>query len=123
MKSLRGEASEQQVRGWLTSPFLLDFSSASCTVAGNKMNISCRFGVAQGEKMRDSDDLRHSRAKLACSALTPIKLAPWGHVAELCRKASSSPFDWAFSKADDEAAYKQIPPLPEHSQLAAIALK
>ena len=50
-------------------------------------------------------------------------LASWGHVAEVCRKASSSTFGWEFLKADHEAAYKQPPLQGEHAQLAVIALK
>ena len=119
------EACDQQTKGWLTPPFSLRFSSASssCVIADRKLNIAFRFGVKQAEKLRACDDLKHSLTNLACSALTPIKLVSCGHVAELSRRASSSPFDWDFIKADREAAYMQHPMRGEHAALAVIALK
>ena len=109
-KALWSEAKEQQLKGRLSGPFRLTFSSSStCTVGGRKLNIAFRFGVEQGEKIRACDDIKHRLTNLDCSVLTPTKLVSWGHVAELCRKAGSSTFDWEFSKADREAAYKQLP--------------
>ena len=54
---------------------------------------------------------------------TPIKLVSWGHLAELSNLVNSGRRDWAFFKADHDAAYKQLPTEARHSQLAVIALR
>ena len=46
-------------------------------------DIAFRFGVEQAEKHRDFDDLKRILTNLACSVASPIKLAPWGHLAQL----------------------------------------
>ena len=95
--ALWAEASDQQLKGWLSAPFhLTSPSSSSCAIAGEKRNIDFRFGAAQGEKLGACDGLKHSLASLACSVLTPITLTSWGHVEALCRRAISSHFDWEF---------------------------
>ena len=60
---------------------------------------------------------------LACTVLTPIKLASWGHIAEMCNSVRQSAVGWHFSKAAHEAAYKQLPLLWEHISLAVISLR
>ena len=60
---------------------------------------------------------------LACCVATPIRLASWDHLAEMCRRISSSNKDWHLFKADHEAAYKQLPLEWEHSSLAVISLR
>ena len=59
---------------------------------------------------------------LACSAATPIKLASWGHLSELCRMVAHAKRDWHFFKADQEAAYKPPPLEWGQSNVAAVAL-
>ena len=70
-----------------------------------KLNIAIRIGVEQACKLRDCDDIRYTMTNLACVVETPIKLAPWGQFAEMCRPIQSSQRDWKLLKADDEAAY------------------
>ena len=88
-----------------------------------EMNVAFRFGAEQADKPRACDDLRYSMTDLACRALTPIKLASWGHVSEMCRSISSDNRPWYFFKADHEAAYKQLPLAPGQSKLAVVALR
>ena len=81
------------------------------------------LGVAQADKHRTCGDLRHSRTNLACIAETPIKLVSWGHLTELTDRVGDKGRDWAFFKADHEAAYKQLPLDYGPAKLAAIALR
>lgn len=60
---------------------------------------------------------------LACSAVTPIKLASLDHLDEMCRTISPSKCDWHFFKAGREAAYKHPPIDWAESSLAVIALR
>ena len=122
-QALWGEALAQHSAGWLTAPFQLSSEGSPFTLTSSEVNIAFRFGVAQAGKLRACDDLRYSRANLACSALTPIKLISWGHIAQLSRLIASSGKAWHFFKADREAAYKQLPLEFSHSKLAVIALR
>ena len=117
------EAITQHQKGWLTKPFLLAEGNTPFTLKDKKLNIAFRFGVEQADKLRACDDLCHSMTNLACVVQTPIKLASWDHVAEMCRLVASTACDWHFFKADHEAAYKQLPLNWEHSRLAVIALR
>ena len=119
-KILWKEALEQQAKGWLAPPSLIDTASLA---SASPLNYAFRFGVAQGEKLRACDDLKHALTNRACIVRTPIKLVSWDHVAEVCRRAASSRSDWHFFKADHEAAYKQLPMKWEHSRLAVITLR
>ena len=94
-------------KGWLTPPFPLTLDSSPFILRGESLNVAFRFGVEQADKLRACDDLRHSLANLACVVSTPIKLASWGHVAEMCNRVGGPGRDWHFLKADHEAAYKQ----------------
>ena len=114
---------EQQAKGWLTAPFPLTTRSEPFRLKDPKLNIAFRFGVDQADKLRACDDLRHSMTNLACVVETPIKLASWDHLAEMCRRIKTSELDWQFFKADHEAAYKQLPILWEQSKLAVVALR
>ena len=121
--TLWSEAMEQCEKGWLTQPFPLCTSKAPFTLRNPELNIAFRFGVEQGEKLRACDDLRHSRTNLSCVVETPIKLVSWDHLAELTNLVSDGSRDWAFFKADREAAYKQLPLDSTHAKLAVIALR
>ena len=114
---LRKEYLGQQAKGWLPRPVLIDLDASR---PASPINYASLFGVSKGEMLRARDDMDPSPAKLSCIVRTPIKLASWGHVAELCRRVASSRSDWRFFKADREAAYKQIPLKWEQSRLAAV---
>ena len=122
-KHLWNEALEQQSKGWLTPPFPLATKGDPFTLRDEKLNVAFRFGVEQADEIRACDDLRYSMANLACVVHTPIKLASWDHLAEMCRHIQHTQKDWHLFKADHEAAYKQLPVLWGHSQLAVIALR
>ena len=85
--------------------------------------MAFRFGVEQSDKLRACDDLRHARTNLACVVETPIKLVCWDHLVEIANLVNDGKRDWAFIKADHEAAYKQLPMCMGHQKLAVIALR
>ena len=117
------EAQSQQKEGWLSEAFPLSFDGQPFILRNPNLNIAFRFGVEQADKLRACDDLRHSMTNLACVVLTPIKLASWDHVAEMCSQIREPNRDWHFFKADHEAAYKQLPIDEGHAKLAVIALR
>ena len=117
------EALSQQKEGWLTTHFPLSTENEPFVLKGPKINVSFRFGVEQGAKLRACDDLRHSVTNLACVVLTPIKLASWDHLAEISNILNTHSRGWSFFKADHEAAYKQLPLRESPSHLAVTALK
>ena len=110
-------------KGWLTAPFLIESTNRAFSVKNPVMNISFRFGVRKGEKLRACDDLRHSAANLSCAVETPTKLVSRGHLSELCRRVELPGRDWRFMKADPADSYKQLPLAWEHSRMAVVALK
>ena len=122
-KALWDEALEQCEKGWLNRPFLLCSDDHPWVLTNPELNIAFRFGVKQGAKLRACDDLRYSRTNLACVVETPIKLVSWDHLAELTHLVNDRTRDWAFLKADHEAAYKQLPLDHYHSKLAVVALR
>ena len=93
------------------------------TLRNKQLNVAFRFGVEQADKLRACDDLRYSRVNLACVVTTPIKLASWDHLAEMCRSVGDTNQDWSFLKADHEAAYKQLPLEESQANLAVVALR
>ena len=117
------EAIEQHKLGWLTAPFPLASVSEPFVLLDKKLNIAFRFGVSQADKLRACDDLRYSLTNLACVVHTPIKLASWDHLAEMCRLVQDTKKDWHLFKADHEAAYKQLPLEWSQSKLAVVALR
>ena len=122
-KALWDEALDQCKKGWLNHPFPLSTDEKPYVLSNPELNIAFRFGVEQGSKLRACDDLRHSRTNLACVVETPIKLVSWDHLAELTHLVNDGTRDWAFMKADHEAAYKQLPLDHHHAKLAVIALR
>ena len=120
---LWGEALLQVKSEWPAPPFPLSRESAPYTLLYPTLNIAFRFGAQQADKLRACDDLRYAMTNLACSVVTPTKLASWDHLSELCRTVAHAKRDWHFFKADHEAAYKQLPLEWEQSNLAAIALR
>ena len=120
---LWAEAMEQSKAGWLTEPFALSTKGQPYTLKDSNLNIAFRFGVEQSDKLRACDDLRYSLTNLACVVETPIKLASWDHVAEMCHSIASSSHAWHFMKADHEAAYKQLPLDWDQAKLAVVALR
>ena len=86
-------------------------------------NIAFRFGVDQADKLRACGDLRRNTANLYCTVWTPIKLPTWDRLSQLCLNIRTSDREWAFFKADRQAAYKKLPLAPEHQRLAMVALR
>ena len=122
-EELWNEAMEQVNKGWLNLPTPLSTEQKPFVLHNPELNIAFRFGVEQSDKLRACDDLRHSRTNLACVVETPIKLVSWDHLVEVTNLTNTATRNWAFFKADHEAAYKQLPLAPSHAKLAIIALK
>ena len=120
---LWGESTAQVKKGWLNSPVELEEGGRPKGFRTGKYNIAFRFGAEQAAKLRACDDLRRSLANSACSVLTPIQLASWGHLAQLCRRSCGESRDWALLNADHEAAYKQLPTRPSEQAREIIASK
>ena len=121
-KALRGEDLAQREKGWANRPFRLSLDRHPFVLNSPELNIAFRFGVEQIDKLRACDDLRHARTNLASVVQTPIKRARWGHVADLTNLVNDGKMDLSLSKADREAAYKQLPldsPLKACSNCAA----
>ena len=109
-ESHRQESLDQQEKGWHTEAPPRTSDGAPFATHDAKINVAVRFGVEQADKLRACDDLRYSMTNLACCVAAPIKLASWGHLAEMCRADSAHSRVWHFFKADREAAYQQAPP-------------
>ena len=121
---LRGEAIDQGGKDWLSEPIPIAADGEASTWRSNSFNVAFRFGVAQAEKIRACDDLKHSLANLSRAVLTPIKLVSWGHLAQLSHLMSRPRnADWGLFEADHEAAYKQLPIDPVDQRGAIIALR
>ena len=121
--ALWNEAMEQCEKGWLHGMFPLREAMGPGGFKDKAINVAFRFGVAQDDKLRACDDLRHALVNLACKVTTPIKLVSRDHVAELCRSSAGSSYDWSFFKADHQAAYKQLPLDPSETNLAITGLR
>ena len=103
-------------------PFPLTATSSSFKLNRPDLNISFRFGVEQGAKLRACDDLRHSATNLARVVETTIELVIWDRLAEISNLVNTMGRVWSFFKADHEADYKQLPMGASHSSLAVIPL-
>ena len=121
--AFRDEAMEQCKKGWLRGQFPLKEDLGSSFFTDEAINVDFRLGVEQDDKLRACDDLKHAMVNLACRVATPIKLVSWGHVAELCRSTANSIYDWEFFKADQQAAYKQLPLDLSETKQAIVGLR
>ena len=65
------EACEQVKKRWLGAPLPIDTLGNVATYEKGKTNIAFRFGVAQGDKLRAFDDLRHNCVNLRCTVWIP----------------------------------------------------
>ena len=103
-QSLRGEAIRQTEKGRRIPPLPLSNEENPFVPKRSQMNVAFRFGVDQSDNLRARDDLRHARTNLAFVVETPINLVRWGHLDELSNLVKIGERDWAFFKADREAA-------------------
>ena len=55
--------------------------------------------------------------------MDPIALPTWDHSAQSAIDLRKRKHDWEFPKADHASAYKNLPLIPEHAQLAFGALR
>ena len=55
--------------------------------------------------------------------MDPITLPTWGHIDQPALDLRKRRLNWEFFKADHASAYKNLPLLPEHSQLAFVVLR
>ena len=88
-----------------------------------QFDISFRLGVGQTEKLRESDDLKHSVANSARSVHTPIQLVSWDHIAQLPRFRAEKGGDLVMFKTDHESAYKQMPIDPDDRKNAIVSIR
>ena len=95
--SLWGESLSQCENGWPTHAIPLISNGKPFALRNPELNVAFLFGVAQSDKLRACDDLRHARTNLACAVETPIKLVSWGRLAELTNFANDKKRGWAFS--------------------------
>ena len=79
------------------------------SIASEKIAVAFRFGVGQAGKLRAFDDLRRRHFNLHCTVCAPIKLPTRDHISQMCLDIKPPDRKWAFSKADHEEAYKQLP--------------
>ena len=114
-----------QRKSWIGAASLLntDGGGEAFTLANRLINVSFRFGFGLAEELRACDVLRRDTVNLACTVLTPTKLAPRGHLSEMCKMAKHTAHDWRLFKAEHEHSYKHLPINWGHSSLAAIALR
>ena len=75
-----------------------------------------------GEKVRACDGLKASLTNKACSALSPITLPTWEHVAQISSALALSRRPLALGEADESDAYKKQPLCPADSTSAVITL-
>lgn len=113
----------QQTMGLLTTSFPLATADAPFTLADSSLNVSFGFGAEQAEELRARDDLRRVLKNLACATHTRAKLVSRGRLAEISRFVNAGRRDCAFSKADREDSYKQMPLNSQHSRLSFIAMR
>ena len=79
------------------------------SVESGTSNVTFRFSALRVGKVRACDDFKYGRVNLSCAVRTPITLPTWGRIGQLSLAVRDSAVDWAFSKADHEAAYKNLP--------------
>ena len=112
---------DQHAKGWLGAPVELKASGRPADLRSGGCDIVFRLGAEQAEKLRACDDLKHGLTNQERRARTPIPLVSWGNLPQLCRTYARDGMDWAFSKADHEEAYKQLPLGPADRPFAIIA--
>ena len=117
------EALSQVERGWLTDPLPLGESGGMMSVETGDSNVTFRFAALQMDKVRACGDFKYGRVNLARTVRTPITLPTWDHIGQLCLGVLGSDVDWAFFKADHEAAYKNWPLSPDQANRCIAALR
>ena len=88
-----------------------------------RANAAFRFAVIQTDKVRACDDLKYGCANLACATRTPIALATWGHIGQICLDVADAGQPWSFFKADHKAAYKNLPLNPAQSDTCIATIR
>ena len=123
--SLGAKLATRYLGGWLSTPLPIDTIGNGATYQKGKTNIAFRFDVDLADKVRARDDHRRNTANihLHCTVWAPIKLPTRDHISHMSLNIRHTQRKWAFSKSDHEAAYKQLPTTPDHTNLALVALK
>ena len=116
------EMMDQVDKGWLQEPKLLNEKGRFVDSPDKPLNNAFRFAVVQGEKVRAVDDLRASLTNKACSAVTPITLPSWEHIAQITLELIPCGRSLALGKADESDAYKKLPLRQKDMDLAVITL-
>ena len=93
------------------------------TYRAGSTDVAFRFDVDQAGQIRAFDDLKHNRVSLYCSVWTPIKLPPWGRVAQLVLIVDGELRERSCCKADHEAGNEQLPMDPTHADLAMVSIR
>ena len=103
-------------------PSPIDLEGSVSTYEKGSVNISSRFGVGHAGKLRAFDDLKRNEVNLFCTDWAPTKLPMWGHIAQMCLDVRLTKKDCGFFKPG-RAAYKQLPMMPGHADLATVAIR
>lgn len=109
--------------GWLTGPFPMGDSGGIPTIAPGAWNVTFRFSALQMDKSRARADFKYGQVYLSCDSRPPIDLPAWYHRGKLPQDARSPNLDWAFFKADRQAAHKYLPLATGQSPLCIVALR
>ena len=104
--------------GWLADPIPID-----CIDQTRAIPVR-RFALAQGDKTRFCDNFKRSCTNRCASTDTPIKLPSADTLAEIATRLSRPDGGQvALWKSDHEAAYKQLPVNPLHSEFCWVVAK
>ena len=112
----------QVEKGWMCAPAELAISGTPEGHAPGGYNAAFRLVVGQASKLRACDDPKQCLANQPFVAETPTHLVSLGSLAQLCKRSRHGARDWARFKADQEADYRQRPPLKDR-RIAIIAMR
>lgn len=117
----RGEAMEQGSLGWHDYPLPISPEGDAATYDRGCARIAFTSGVGQAGRIRAFGDLKRDNVNLHCTVRTPIKLHKRGHVSQMCTGIRHTSRNWAFFKADREAACKQLALWPARQRLEMVS--
>lgn len=119
MQNLEETAAEEVSLGFLEGPFVSEEEVAD-TLGHNRWRIIRRFVIEQGSKLRPIDD-EPPQPNAAYSSTIRLDLQDADYVIALAlHLGRCSGMEWLGKILDLSKAYKQLPSLPEHRDLAVV---
>ena len=103
------EAIDQVKLGRLDKPIPLNSSGVFFDSPDLQIINSFRIDGAQGGNVRTCDDLRTSLANRSRTAVDPITLLSWGHIAQIPNDLTPVGRALSLGNADESDAYKKSP--------------